>query len=47
MNLGYGIRDLEAWKRRAALFVESRRSRGSELQVYASWKGEGMYVRLA
>jgi hypothetical protein len=47
MNLGYGMYDLEAWKRQASLFVESRRARGSELRVYALWKGEGTYVLLA
>jgi F-box-like len=47
INLGYALCDLESWKGRASRFVESRRASGSELQVYASWKGEGTYVLLA
>jgi hypothetical protein len=47
INLGYEICDLEAWKKRASRFVEGRRTLGSEPRVYASWKGEGTYVRLA
>jgi hypothetical protein len=41
------IRDIESWTRRASRLVRTRRTLGSDLRVYASWKGEGSYVRLA
>jgi hypothetical protein len=47
INLVYETRDVEAWKRRASRLVESRRTFGFHLHVYAAWRGDGAYVLLA
>lgn len=46
-NFGWPISNVDIWKSRVVRLVDERSKLGIALAVYASWKGEGTFVRLA
>ena len=47
LDFQWEITEVDGWKGRAAELVEKRGKLGIKLAVYASWKGEGTFLRLA